>query len=442
MLAMSMIHGLQLINIGCHTDTKLTFGKLTAIVGQNGTGKTTVLKAVEQAEKLARTNTGGKISGLWTRESIDTFFDSSIIIPTFQASPSQDEKKQNVSEVNFCFGISVNSTEDKESAGYVTKYDLFGWAVKFGKDKTIWQPELSSMQWSKWKRLDVSNSLYYVADEESAWDNINWPGDEGPYRIQGYSNILRDSIWKRIHVGTCRYLKVAVHTLREASYTDDIEPKLAPDASNLSSVLADLMTSNRKKFVEILTALQGVVPSILDIRATRCPVTLQEASTVTVNRKEIPYFEDRVVPGFQLRFDTSTGKNLPATSISDGTLYTLALTTLIATSGLETLILIDDVESGLHPSAQRALVRQIKALQEQNKGLQIIMTTHSPYVIDELEANQVWLLHQNSDEGVAAKMLSEHPRAKEALEVLTTGEFWTSEGEAWVSDEKATAAAV
>lgn len=70
------------------------------------------------------------------------------------------------------------------------------------------------------------------------------------------------------------------------------------------------------------------------------------------------------------------------------------------------------------------------------------MTTHSPYVIDELEANQVWLLHQNSDEGVAAKMLSEHPRAKEALEVLTTGEFWTSEGEAWVSDEKATAAAV
>ncbi len=49
------------------------------------------------------------------------------------------------------------------------------------------------------------------------------------------------------------------------------------------------------------------------------------------------------------------------------------------------LILIDEVESSLHPRAQRRLIRDL-AERCREAELQIVLTTHSPYVLDELPA--------------------------------------------------------
>jgi predicted ATPase len=47
------------------------------------------------------------------------------------------------------------------------------------------------------------------------------------------------------------------------------------------------------------------------------------------------------------------------------------------------LMLIDEIESSLHPRAQRRLIRDL-ADQCRDRDLQIILTTHSPYVLEEL----------------------------------------------------------
>lgn len=47
------------------------------------------------------------------------------------------------------------------------------------------------------------------------------------------------------------------------------------------------------------------------------------------------------------------------------------------------LVLIDEVETSLHPRAQRRLIRDL-AERCRERELQIILTTHSPYVLDEL----------------------------------------------------------
>lgn len=47
------------------------------------------------------------------------------------------------------------------------------------------------------------------------------------------------------------------------------------------------------------------------------------------------------------------------------------------------LILIDEIESSLHPRAQRRLVRDLATVCK-DRELQIILTTHSPYVLEEL----------------------------------------------------------
>jgi len=49
------------------------------------------------------------------------------------------------------------------------------------------------------------------------------------------------------------------------------------------------------------------------------------------------------------------------------------------------LVLIDEVETSLHPRAQRRLMRDLARVAREQE-LQIILTTHSPYVLDELPA--------------------------------------------------------
>lgn len=61
------------------------------------------------------------------------------------------------------------------------------------------------------------------------------------------------------------------------------------------------------------------------------------------------------------------------------------------------LILIDEIENSLHPKAQRRLIRKFLALSRQ-KRLQIIVSTHSPYILQELPLQARVLLARNSGE--------------------------------------------
>lgn len=56
---------------------------------------------------------------------------------------------------------------------------------------------------------------------------------------------------------------------------------------------------------------------------------------------------------------------------------------LRATIPNNSLVLIDEIETSLHPRAQRRLLRDLAAL-ARTRRLQIILTTHSPYVLEEL----------------------------------------------------------
>ncbi len=57
------------------------------------------------------------------------------------------------------------------------------------------------------------------------------------------------------------------------------------------------------------------------------------------------------------------------------------------------LILIDEIESSLHPRAQRRLVKDLATLCRE-KNLQIVLTTHSPYVLDEIPPQaRAYIMH-------------------------------------------------
>ena len=62
----------------------------------------------------------------------------------------------------------------------------------------------------------------------------------------------------------------------------------------------------------------------------------------------------------------------------------IAAAELLASDHRDTaLVLIDEVETSLHPRAQRRLIRDLARI-SRHRDLQVILTTHSPYVLEEL----------------------------------------------------------
>jgi predicted ATPase len=143
-------------------------------------------------------------------------------------------------------------------------------------------------------------------------------------------------------------------------------------------------------------------------------------------------FTPREVNGFRIVFDFKGAPEVSATAASEGTLVLLALLTALHSNNQRTLVLIDDIEHSLHPTAQIQLMKQLKELLTQVPELQIVATTHSPYILDAVDPSDVCVFYPRGDGGIVTKRLSDHPDAQRAKGMLTSGELWSAESEAWV----------
>jgi len=110
------------------------------------------------------------------------------------------------------------------------------------------------------------------------------------------------------------------------------------------------------------------------------------------------------------------------------------LVTALHAPGRPRLLLLDDLEHSLHPRAQHDLVDVIRGVLAEDPSLQVVATTHSPYLVDALEPEEVVVVALRQDGTTAARRLSDHPDAARALQVLTSGEAWSAEGESWVTE--------
>jgi predicted ATPase len=96
--------------------------------------------------------------------------------------------------------------------------------------------------------------------------------------------------------------------------------------------------------------------------------------------------------------------------ISVGTLQTIAL--LVATLSPGTpLVVIEEPENSIHPWALRNLVEAFRVASEKK---QIMLTTHSPILIDQLKPEEVWVVRKPGTETMIDPLLSLDPSLKES----------------------------
>lgn len=210
-------------------------------------------------------------------------------------------------------------------------------------------------------------------------------------------------------------------------------PTIDPDGYGTATVLSDMLASAPERATAVNDMVRSVVPSVRRVFARRRKVSVTDHLSVTVGETSVPVPQSRDEIGHELAFETASGI-VGAEQASEGTLLVTALAVAMCAENRPPLVLLDDVETGLHPTAQVELMRHLQAIATAEGGPQIFVTTHSPFVLDGIEPDHVWVVAADA-EGIAhVRRLSEHPRVEEAAALLETGELWTTFGDAWAAE--------
>ena len=213
-----------------------------------------------------------------------------------------------------------------------------------------------------------------------------------------------------------RTLRIA--PARVASPTPIVEDpyNIAQDGAGLPALLAHLAINERAQFEQIQADLRQVVPHFeaIFLRQARLP--------------------ERDAIGYTIDLQLRGAGRIPASHASEGTLIALGLLTVVHSAASSLILLIDDIDHGLHLSAQTQVIQAIRRVQEVRPDLQVICTTHAPYLLDQFKAEEVRVLGLTPAGYTVCKPLTAHPEYEKWHTMLQTGEFWASVGEDWTTE--------
>jgi predicted ATPase len=191
---------------------------------------------------------------------------------------------------------------------------------------------------------------------------------------------------------------------------------MASDGVGLHSALATMALNDPDSWSALQKNLRAIIPTIRRLRHSKPGGPAQTVS---------------------LLFDTVGADGLTAAQVSEGTLLILGLLTALYSPDRPSLVLLDDLDRALHPKAQKDLVYLLRGLLATNPQLQIVGTTHSPYLLDNLNPSEVRITVQQDDGTTVCGELVRHPKYPKWKDEMAPGEMWSLFGEKWLAEAKA-----
>ena len=175
---------------------------------------------------------------------------------------------------------------------------------------------------------------------------------------------------------------------------------------NLAERLDELSKSSPEVFEEIVSAAQSILGFPMRIK----PV-------------EVPHGQF-----FLLHQERGSPFAVPQSMVSNGTLRTLALISALFGEQRSSLVGIEEPENNIHPTALAAFAQH---LLKARRRIQILITTHSPLLLDYLdEPSAVCVVHRSEQEGTKVIREEQPERIRTALTEsgFGLGEFYETTG--------------
>ena len=173
-----------------------------------------------------------------------------------------------------------------------------------------------------------------------------------PATVRDYQRVLENVL----------FLDPVPARMREYSFTT--EKRLQGDGTNLSSVLYRLWNEAEANQQAILDFIQS----------------LPEQAITGIDFLTGPRGE--VMVQLQETFG-ATERYCEAALLSDGTLRVLAIAAAMLSATEGSLVVIEEIDNGVHPSRAEHLLTSIRAIAEQ-RNLRVLLSTHNPALMDAL----------------------------------------------------------
>jgi predicted ATPase len=173
--------------------------------------------------------------------------------------------------------------------------------------------------------------------------------------------------------------------------------ELARSGANLPSVVDLLQTRFASTWAQIMDAMCRIMPGLERIEVGYTP-----------NRTLGLYFHE-----------TGVGRPWTVAEISDGTIQALALLTAIH-DPRSTFLVLEEPENSIHPWIIRNV---LDACKEASSRKQVLLTTHSPVVLNGVEPESIWVLWRAGGESHLASMRKLDPEFRSLWESGKVGIF-------------------
>ena len=145
-----------------------------------------------------------------------------------------------------------------------------------------------------------------------------------------------------------------------------ISKQLFKDGSNIAGVMAGLKDDEKKELEDKLTKYISPLPErdINKMEAVKVGLTNTDAMLYCYE-------------------DWNPSIPIDARGMSDGTLRFAAIVVAMLTAKPHSLLIIEEVDNGLHPSRAKELVKVLKEISHE-RNVDVLCTTHNPVLINEL----------------------------------------------------------
>ncbi len=370
-----MITRLTVENFKCLQKTSLDLGPFTVLIGANDSGKSSILDAIHVLGRTVHETLAESLV-LEGAESANVFEE---LVWRRDAARNIGLTIEGTSgETRFAYALSVRAGPAiQEEALMINDGDLGGFGRLDGYPVTCFNYAITNKE-------RIAQSLLPL--------------------IPGFAS-------------TTKY-RFEPRALRRAAPLES-KPRLTRTGDNLPEALDAIFTGpDRTAIQQLESALNAAVPTLSGI-ALR---------TVRPNGSN--------AIGKALEFTlagTSPPVTVPATHASEGALLLTAFLTL-AYGDTPEVLLIEEPENGLHPTRLQTvidLLRQISTGAVGNRPRQVIMTTHSPLLLNYLKPEEVRIVRRDPERGTEVTPMTEVPNIDRLLGEFGMGELWyllTEEG--------------
>lgn len=329
----------------------------TAFVGNNGSGKSSVMEALQTLQRCVSWDVetafkrwGGleKVRNYRANQEHSTISDYGFVQ---QHRPICWHIEATVEGEQYEYQVSINLSRDTDR--YVVENEELhcNGQVLFTRN-AIQADGLAGM------------AVPFVGDK----DSTEFPVMGGNLLIsQADGNpFMRNSQILRFgaYVGSWQFLYLNAHEMGLPTLQDRLSRaiRLDEDGRNIAEYLLWIRKQGQEYLDSIVRKMEFVLPYIKQIQ---------------------PHVIDTYNREVELRLIESHEKSepLPGWLLSSGTLRILALLSMFDTPNPPSVLFVDEVENGLDPRTIGLLLNEMRNA-TMSEGMQVVVTTHSPYLLD------------------------------------------------------------